>query len=577
MSYVPRTYDAIVRDVLTTLTGGTVRETLTAPLAGPPIVLEKLRDRPVRRISHLEGTVATGPAPDAPQIPYRFTEADFELVATGDDPAETDAIRFRPEARAPVPGTPLTVNYYPVETAPVPVNDLNVGSVVRTLMETVSRELAEMYAHLEHVYRSAFLDTAEGRSLDNVVALVGARRLAGGHPVARVRLGRGAGSAAGRVTVPVGTAVTDAASARYLTTAEITLEPGEPSREVLTAGESPGTPLVDAGALDRLEVLVAGIGEVTNPQPARALSAAESDDELRRRARGALHATGRGTLDALRFGVLSIPGVKDLQIVEAPNGIYGEVSITVAFADPADTETQRAAERAIEELRPAGIRVVAAPGATLRVDASVTLTLAGTGVSGAELSSLQDACAERVREFLAAVPPGGVARRAQLAAAVLSDERIVDADIELRPAGRPAGDSLELASGEVLEVGDIGFGPAQTEVAPEAGATQSSVSALLPVHLLPGVTESAATAAINAAFDAHLTTRAPGAPLTLDGVAAAIRDDTRYALVRSQAQLTVEAADRFLQLTDGVGSYEPALGEVLRRGTVTLDVREGAI
>jgi uncharacterized phage protein gp47/JayE len=576
VSYVPRTYDAIVRDVLTTLTGGTVRETLTAPLAGPPVVLEKLRNRPVRRISHLEGTAATGPAPDAPQIPYRFTDADFELVATGDS-AEPDAIRFRPEGRSPVPGTPLTVNYYPVETPPVPVNDLNVGSVVRTLMETVSRELAELYAHLEHVYRSAFLDTAEGRSLDNVVALVGVRRLAGGHPVARVRLGRGTGSAAGRVTVPVGTVVTDDAGARYLTTTEITLEPGERSREVLAAGENPGTPLADAGKLDRLEVLVAGIAEVTNPQPARSLSAAESDDELRRRARGALHATGRGTLDALEFGLLSIPGVKDLQIVEAPNGIYGEVAITIAFADPSDAEVVEAAERAIKELRPAGIRVVPTPGAVVRVDVNVVLTLAGTGVGGAELSSLQEACARRIREFLGAVPPGGVARRSQLAAVVLSDERIVDADMELRPAGRSAGDSLELASGEVLEVGDIAFGQAATEVAPEAGASQASVSALLPVHLLAGVTESAASAAVNAAFDAHLATRAPGAPLTLDGVAAAIRDDTRYVLVRGQAQLTVEAGDRFLQLTDGVGSYEPALGEVMRRGTVTLDVREGAV
>ena len=577
MSYVPRTYDQIVRDLLTTLTGGTVRETLTAPLPGPPVALQRLSRRPVRRISHLEGTIAIGEGDDAPRIPYRFTDADFELVATSGDPEDQDAIRFRDGGRAPVPGSVLTVNYYPVQTDPVPVNDLNVGSVIRTLLESVARELALTYQHLEHVYRSAFVDTAEGSSLDNVVALVGARRLPAGHPVARVRLARGSAPGAGRVTVPAGTAVTDAEGHRYLTQAEVTLEAGEPSREVSVAGESAGTPLVSEGALDRLEVLVAGIGEVINPQPARALSVAETDDELRRRARGALHAVPRGTVDALAFGLRSIPGVKDLQMIEAPNGVQGEVRIEVAYADPADQEVQRAVLLAIEELRPAGIRVVAGTGATVRVDIGATLTLAGSGVSGAELAALQQELSVRLTGFLRAVPPGGVVRRAQLAALALDDARIVDAAFELRPAGRPATETLALEQGEVLEVGDIAYAPAQTETAPVAGAAVASVSALLPVHLLPGVTATAATAAIDAAFDSHLQTRATDAPLTVDGLAADLRDDTRYVLVRSEIQVTVEAGDRFRQLTDGVGEYPLGPAETLHRGTVSVDVREGAV
>jgi hypothetical protein len=206
---------------------------------------------------------------------------------------------------------------------------------------------------------------------------------------------------------------------------------------------------------------------------------------------------------------------------------------------------------------------------------SVALTLAGAGVAGAEQQALQDACAQRLQDFLRAVAPGATVRRAQLAALALADERIVDAAIELRPEGREATDSLSLASGEVLEVSAIEFLPVQAEAAAPPGATTATVSAVLPVHLLAGVTATAATAAINAAFDGHLATRAPGAPLTLDGIAAAIRDDTRYVLVRGEAQVTVEAGERFLQLTDGVGSYEPATGEALRRGTVSIDVREG--
>src|SRR5262249_6136344 len=72
VSYVPRTYDLIVRDRLTTLTGGTVRETLKAPAGTTVVTPAKLRNRPVRRVSSLDGFVGT---PDKP-VPYRFTAAD---------------------------------------------------------------------------------------------------------------------------------------------------------------------------------------------------------------------------------------------------------------------------------------------------------------------------------------------------------------------------------------------------------------------------------------------------------------------------------------------------------------------
>src|SRR5690606_35498027 len=183
----------------------------------------------------------------------------------------------------------LTVNYYPLHTDPVPLTDVNVGSVARTLMETFGRELALLQQQLGRVYDSAFLDTAEGSALDRVVALVGVGRVPTGHAVVTVTFSRHSG-AAGRTTLPASTAVSDASGHRYRTLVSLTMEPNETSGEVLAGGDSPGTPEVDAGAIDRLEVLIAGISGVTNAQPARRLAAPESDEDLRRRARGALHA-----------------------------------------------------------------------------------------------------------------------------------------------------------------------------------------------------------------------------------------------------------------------------------------------
>ena len=576
MNYTPRGYQEIVRDLLTTLTGGTIGESLTVPGGDGPLTqpLDPLRDRPVKRVSHLEGFVAVGSGENARTVPYRFTPADFELVATGGD--GLNAIRFRDGGRRPAPGTTLTVNYYPVAAEQVPLTDLNVGSVVRTLLETVARELALSYFHLEHIYKSAFLETAEGGSLDKVVALVGLRRLPAGHPVVKVRFARRPGTA-GRITIPVGTPLVDGAGQRYLLLEELTLEPNEPSREGLAGGESEGTEPVAAGALNRLEIDVAGLERPTNPEPARRLSAAETDAELRRRAAGALHGRTLGTVDALRFGLLSLEGVNEVTIVEAPNGVPGEIEVQVASDGRPKLEEQVA--RTIDELRPAGIRVVQREASRRPINVRVALTLAGSGVSSAELAALTAAVEGRLVDHLKRIPPGGQVRRSRLAALVLEDARIADAEVTLLPEGGGESAELTLGPGEVLDVVQpFAFPPPATEA--PAGARPAgvaTVSAQLPVHLLPGVTLAQATQAINLAFGSHLTGRRPDAPLTLDGLAAAIRDDSRFALVRSEALLTVESDGRFLQLTDGVGSYAPAANETVQAGTIDVQPREGGV
>lgn len=575
MTFTPRTYEQIARDLLTTLTGGTVRESLTAPAEGQLLAPAKLRNRPVRRVSFLEGTISVGVGAAARELPYRFTDADFELVASNGDGTK-DAIAFRKGGRTPVPGSELTLNYYPVQTDPVPLTDLNVGSVTRTLLETFARELALAYLNLQRVYDSAFLDSATASSLDKVVALVGVSRLAAGHPVAKVRFTRGPG-APGRITVPAGTALTDGQGNRYLTLVEITLEPNETTRDVQAAGESTATPVVTAGALTRSEITIAGISAVANPDPARALASAESDDDLRRRARGALHGVVRGTSDALRFSLLSIPGVKDVAIVEEPNGVPGEIRIDVAYAGDADDAARTLVARTIEQVKPAGVRVLSQEAARRRVDVRVQLTLAGQGLAGAELDALESSLQGRLTDFLRAVPPGGSVRRAQLAALALQDTRIVDAQLFVAPQGGTESDSLALATGEVLDVGAISFSPAPVAEAPAAPPPRTvNVSALLPVHLMPGVTAAQASGAIELALDSFLRSRRPDAPLTVDALAAAIRDDSRFALVRGDVQVTVQSNGSFLQLTDGVGTYAPAANETLRKDAVDVDPREGS-
>lgn len=565
MSYTPRSYPEIVVDLLTTLTGGTVRESLTVPAAGD---LPKLAHRPVRRVSHLVGKVA---ARDGTLVDYKFTAADFELVSSSGG-GDLDLIRFRSGGRKPAPGTSLTVNYYPVQTAPVPVTDLNVGSVVRTLLESVAREVAVGYLHLQKVHDSAFLDTAEGSSLDRVVALVGVHRLPADHAVARVTFSRRPDSV-GRITVPAGTAVTDAKGNRYLTAAAITLEPNESSLDALCVGDRPSTRPVGAGELDRLEIAVAGISSVRNAEPSRQLGGGETDDDLRRRARGALHGTVRGTIDAIDFGLRSIAGVKSVDITEPSPGVIG---LAIAYdSDPPTPELLRQVEDRIREFRPAGIVVQRADARSITVDVSVQLRLAGSGLPPGDLAPITDAIKTALRGYLAGLPPGGTARKAKLQALVLQDPRITDATVTLQPVGGAPREELALSPGQVIVPGAIQFPAATAERAPIRTLT---VDLLVPLHLTGTTTQAEAQDALTRSVTAWLGKVGSSLPITVDGMLGNVRDDGRYAIVPDDVVLSLERDDgRFWQLGAHQGSYTPAPGEQIRMGKLDVQVRTGTV
>jgi uncharacterized phage protein gp47/JayE len=574
MSFTARTYEEIVRDLLTTLTGGTVRETAEVTLdAEGEVEPIRLFQRPVRRISYVEERRVNI---DNTEETIRYTPVDYALVSSEGEGGELDSLKFREGGRKPVVGSQVTVNYYPLNTEPVPVTDLNVGSVARTLMETFVRELAMTELQLEHVYQSAFLETATARSLDKVVGLIGLRRFPAGHAVATVRFTRNPDTP-GKITVPTGTVVTDADGHRYKTLAELILEASESAREVLTGAESPGTPEVATDDLNRLETLVAGIGSVTNPKPARNLSAPETDDELRTRAKGALHGLSYGTLNALKFGLMSIPGVNTVTLTEFPNDIPGEVKVDIAYGE--DTPAVRAeVQKRIFKFKPAGIRVITGEAERIEVRVSVQLTLAGTGVAESEIGGLKQGVESAISGYLNKLAPGSKARRAQMASLVLADNRIVDCVISLLPGDQPAVAELNLSANQVVDtITPFDFPLIESEALPAPLARSVTVDAIVPYIPVAGVTEQEARDALNLAFDSFISTRSASNVITVDELAAALRDDSRYALVRADVIVTVEVEETFLQLTDGLGSFIPEADDSISKGDVSFELREGGI
>ncbi|UFN46889.1 baseplate J/gp47 family protein [Roseomonas sp. OT10] len=547
MTPLDRPYPDIVRDLLTVLTGGTAREQIELGAVPPDTV--PLANQPVRRVSHLEGTVELG----SERIPYRFTEREFELVGTDRNPDEKVAIRFRPKAKRPAPNSLLTVNYYPVHLPRTPLTDVNAGSVVRTLLETAAREIAVQYAQLREVYDSAFVETAKDASLDKVVALVDVRRLRAGHPVGRVRFARRP-NAPGEITIPIGTVVTDGKGKRYLTMAEGTLQPSQPSVELPVHGETEATEPADARTLTVLERAIAGVDSVTNEAPTFRASEAETDDALRTRARRAIHATGRGTLDALRFGLESFAFVRAVTATEYPDPLVpmpGIVRLDVALSQDGAAERLQV-DRRIEELRPAGIWVERHWAGAVQVGLRADLRLAAA-LSDTDLATLKNGVAERLVAEIKALPPGGTLRRARLIAAAMQDARLSDAAITIVADGTPVpGDALTVPADRTAVPADtpVTFGAIAQDGA-AAAPGELPLDAEFAIHPIAG--EAAAQEApIRAKLTAFLGAVAAGGFLSFDAVASALRDDARYALDRANCVLVLDrGAQGFAELHDG--------------------------
>ena len=565
MSFVDREYPDIVRDVLTNLTQGVTQEIHAVadydpkarPVQVPDIALLR---RPVRRVSFVGGFVA-GARPDDPPAPYAFTLSDYELIADKPGSKDLTTIRFLPFGKKPAPGTNIVVNYYPRSSDPTPLTDLNVGSVTRTLMEAISKEIALLYAQLNLAYDDAYLETATGVALNRVVALLGYSRFRGGRAVGTVTFTRRAGSP-GDIAIPAGTPVTDAADKiRYETTETHEMRAGESAAEVRVRGASDGTPVVNAGVLTVIQRVIAGLDKVSNERPTTRATADETDDDLRSRAKAALIAASTGTVEALTYGLLQLPQVRDAKVEEIPNGVPGEIRIAVSLAQPGanpdDLPPEVAAQ--IERLRPAGIRVVTATAKPVSIQIGVQLVLAGSSLAAAELEQVHDAVRNTLADEIRKTGVGQKVRARPLTAKLLTDVRIVDATLTIGAKGGPpgpAGADLDTPAGTTLELADVSFAADTFSEAPPAGQRVAvEVRIAAAVDLVAGTAAADAKSILTAKLTQLFGSLKPGTSVDAGMLLTAARDDAHYAINPLKLKVTLVAGAEFVQIVQGGAAF----------------------
>ena len=358
MSIRRRTYPEVLDNLLTSLTGGVAAEAHPFPpdgAKGPPY-RHILQQPPARDIISLYGS-----RDGKPQSFRKNT--DYKLLP------DLQTIEWQEGAQLPDLGTLLQVNYYG-KTSQSVLTDIHTGSVARTLAETIALEIARLYAQLEVIYQSGFVDTATGRSLDNVVALLGVTRIEGGRPTGEIEFTRSPGSR-GIVTIPSGTRViTVDGNVEYETTETVTLLEGQ-SIIRASARDLEANDPVAAGSLTVLPVPITGISSVTNPSPTSLSAQSETDEELRARAKSFLHGSERATLGAIRQAISRQGITADIEEVA---GVPGRLEIT-PHAESLPPELQQRLLDAIHDSRPAGV-VVTLKGvvAPKKVDLGIRLT-----------------------------------------------------------------------------------------------------------------------------------------------------------------------------------------------------------
>ncbi|MFZ4405740.1 MAG: baseplate J/gp47 family protein [Paracraurococcus sp.] len=343
------------------------------------------------------------------------------------------------------------------------VTDANAGSVVRTLMEAFARELAVCYEQLDIVWRAAYLETAEGQALDNVVALLGLERRRGGFLVGAVEFSR-AQPAEADIAIPAGTLVAGRGVPLVQTTQAAVLPAGQTQVRVDVQSVEPSADgkSLHSSALTLMPRPIAGIESVRNSLDLVQRVRPEGDAELRARAAVAVRRAHTGTVASLESAVRGC-GIDEVRVIEDPVAAPAMVTVVIGDTDVPE-DVLAAAYAAVREVRPAGVRVTVnrATPIAVRIEAVMDLTRDATP---AEQQSILDRVRGGLAAYVGQLAVGEMLRVAKLRAVLTMDDRVASA--EPGESGRlidPYVKNVSIGARALLMNGDLQVGPSERVV-----------------------------------------------------------------------------------------------------------------
>lgn len=342
VTLIDRPFPEVVDDILTAMTGGVVKE---------PIFFDVKEDlyplsRSAQGIRSITGTNKSKHYTFQKEVDYLFSPGD-------------NAVVWQQGGTLPDDESTFFVNYF-IPDSLSPLTDINIGSVTRTLGEAVGREIATVFQEINEAYKSGFIDTASGPSLELVVSILNIVRKTKEFARGLVTFFRDPAAGEGNITIQQGTLLsTVKGTASFVTTDLRTLQRGQVRIDVpVLADDASKGPkgVVAAGEISTLQQPITGISSVTNFDATILGAKDETDQELRDRARAALQSVDKGTIAALVRAVFE-ERAKLIEILD-PNGALGKTSDpgTVVMLVQTSPERFLNLKSAVNETRAAGIQ-----------------------------------------------------------------------------------------------------------------------------------------------------------------------------------------------------------------------------
>ena len=346
VTLIDRPYQEIVDDILTAIVGGVVNEPILFDIKTDLYPLaEEARD-----IRTITGTIKNQ---DTGDLETHTFQKEIDFVFSDRD----NAVIWQDGGTLPLDNTKFYVDYFR-KNSTSPLSDINVGSVTRTLGEAISREIATVYQQINLAYLAGFIDTATGKSLDLVVAILGITRKTKDFAIGLVTFLRDT-TIEGNITIPEGTQLsTSKGEATFVTTQLRTLQRGQVRIDipVQASDASKGQAgIVAAGAITTLSQAIAGIDKVTNFEGTILGAEDETDPALRSRAKAVLRGLGKATLAALAQVIFE--GRASLAEVYDPNSPIDKRSEPGKVVLLVESEPERfpSLRAAVEGTRAAGV------------------------------------------------------------------------------------------------------------------------------------------------------------------------------------------------------------------------------
>jgi hypothetical protein len=342
--FLERPYLEVVDDILTAIVGGVVNEEIEFDEKNDLYALAE----PAEAIRGITGTVVLPGTIDA--VSYAFEPGtDFELDAG------RNSVAWLAGGTRPEDASNFYVDYLRSGVSPL-ITDVNVGSVTRVVSEAIAREIAYVYRQIDEAYKAGFVDTASRTSLDLVVSILGLTRKGASSAAGIVTFFRAGGD--GTITIPQGFEVrTKDGAVAFETTEPRTMQRGQARIDVpvrAAAGFEGDQGKVAAGAINEMAQPIAGIDHVSNVGPTVLGAEDESDEDLRRRAKSALRAAGKGTLAALELAV-SDQAATLLEVWDPGSPSKSSAAGTVSLLVETEPEALPGVRSRVNETRAAGV------------------------------------------------------------------------------------------------------------------------------------------------------------------------------------------------------------------------------